>query len=651
MRIKGIICGLAIAVIAGGCASQFHSSRQIPALNEVQGLSDPDFNGGLTNPEMQLAQRLADQVSAELPGDLGVCNPRRDPDTPPPTYGAVEHANPEDLAKQVSAPLAPLAQVILHGSPEQRAVVAHSVELMGKRAGGLEFFLYVEYKQGLNPWIEGALHAINCEESWWNGGLEAMVPKLKLPPPNASGSCNTARVYWVLDAMADDRRHWPREFLISAYNSAANTCEDDKRNSVLSVPDEVLLKFRPLLDSPNPDSQALSDALFVLAHMDTSTKVTALDALRWTDSTDRDTALWADQIVLAAAIPQSVEVIRKMVSQGYGLPRDEPLIAGLAKYSDQMIPILAQDLQSPYFDTRAGAANGLGAMHSPKAIPYLVGAISDNDWPTTQAAVAALAQFVTTHPEVRKKLEDIQRTYWSGRVRRVAEIALATGRGFTGDPFDKCFYDDNGAHSVDEMNQDHNDLSKVRCIHYGPQQIDHRQKHCKDGTLHAGTYAMQSRQTIKINWQLPGDQPMPRGTAADIAYACKHGGIVQVAPVKDGWIAGCAGFEWGGGLIFIPADTSIPVEAIASNYGVRLIVGTGGRIFVNGIDGDSFEGISILNELKRNAYGKWEIGESVVLPTIPSGYAIVGNSIAFVDDYTASLYDPDKGLSLLVCED
>jgi hypothetical protein len=597
-------------------------------LDQVRVLVDPGFDGGLTVREMALARSLADHYATQAPGDFGVCG-EPDPDKPDNDYKALEHATPESVAAQMPAPFTALAQLMAHGSPAQKAVISESVILMGKRAGVLEFLMYVEYRDDHSLWEGEALHGLNCGRFYPDRVIAGTVPVGKEPLINGQ-QCDGPQAVWVLDRLGETSRQWPKGFFLDAWDEVTTKCGYDDLGGKLEIPEPALVALRPLLDGQPAEPGRLSDALFILARLRANAKPVAADVVRYVDSGDREVAFNSTQIIIHAAIPEVVEVVRRRV-QHASLPLDAADMDTLAPYWDQLIPILGEALQSPHLDVRTEAAVDLGATHSRKAMPFLLTAISADDWETSQQAAAALAQFAATSPEVRSKLEQVAKTYWSGRVRWVAKEALE-GRAVTDDPFDRC----NPAPG-----------SKApSCIRIGPYSPDHRQPHCRDGTLHSGRYKTAAGKVVQIDWTYWQNSPvrqLPRGKFEDMSMGCRHSPTLQLLHVGNGYLAGCTGFEWMGGLIFIPDDATKPIQNLEQGS-TQILVQAGGRIYVWGLDGP-------LEQATQTPDGEWHFKELADLPGQPDGYAVLGDSIAFVDGHTASLYDPDTGLSLLSCRD
>jgi hypothetical protein len=617
------------------------------ALNRLQSLRDPDFNGGLNAQEMALADSLAKETTATIPGDFGVCV-KRPWDAPGPDYSGLKDADPEALAKQVPPPLAPFAQLLLHGSPEQQAVVAHSIKLMGKRAGGLESLLYVDYMRGLNPWKEEALHALNCSDPWMRVGIEAMAPEAKRPAKGKQESCDAIGAAWVLDRVMDSTRTWPDDYFKAAWTHETEDCRYTGIGRDLDLSQEEVLGLKSFLDDPASDPQRVVLVIELVSDLGVQANPLAPEALRFVDSSDRDLAYAARSIVLTSAIPEAVDIFRhSALEHDDSDPWWQEYVPGLGRYADQLIPILTTLLKRVEFGNKAEVAIALGQLHSPKIIQPLLGVFSNNDWVSTQAAVAALAQFTPDHPEVRRALEEVAKTYWSGRVREAARIALKTGKGFTGDPFGRC--DNATVIGASEPPDDGKKGLTCLWINYGGS-IDHHQKTCRDGTFHSGMYLTADRRRIRIQWRSPVRQELPRGKIDDLSTWCRSVGDVEILKTKGGALVGCSGLESSGGLGFLPDDSSLPLQRIGY-IDTRTLSEIDGHIYATASDPFWFEDAGAMLELTQQPDGKWHVEPLAALPSPPTAVAKVGKALALSDQENAILYDPEKGISLLTCED
>lgn len=636
-----------ILLLLGGtaCTLQKPVQKSVSAVVQLQGLSDAAYDGGLTPAEMMLSQSLAAETDAGLPGTSKPCGP------PNPMAGQLigsinEQPDPDLLAKELPPPLQLLAHTIIHGSPVQRAVALDAASRIGTKASKLAPVIEAVSNNRMDAWDAQALDALTCE-TWGNGDLDPMVPEGMRPPAGKDPSCDAGRAAWLLDRIVDRSRTWPPQFFPSAWE-AVTDCRPEGP-AALAIPEDKILALRARIDDPGADPKLLTAIFEILVDMGPRAKPMAQDSLRFVDSGDEHLARAAQDVVLVSAVPEAVGILKRWIDSGYFNWAWRDYLPGLAPYADQVIPVLAPALQSPAFTDRAAAAKGMGEMHSPAAIPYLIGAISDRDWMTSQAAVAALAQFAATSPQVQRELQDVAKSYWSVRVRKVADVALKTGIGIEDDPFDKCHY------PAGEPPEDKAALQALLSkpsgcfeFNYGGS-MDHGQRLCRDGTVHSGVY-MAGRKKLEVHWQENKRQELPRGAIGDLSHWCAQIGSVEKLKVQGGWLLGCSGFESSGSLGFMPDDPAKPIEEIAS-VAVRSLLEVDGRIYVAGSEPFGFGDAGGLFLAHQSPDGRWLLEPVAALPSPPTASVVIGKSIAYSDSENAVLFEPVQGISALQCRD
>jgi hypothetical protein len=606
--------------------------RESDAMQQLHTLSDPGFNGGLNQQEVALSQRLAQTIGAGLPEAGPPCCKPLDP---PPE-------NEDEVANQNIGVMTPalqeLAETIQHGSMPQQAVALHAVTLMGKRAEGAHAAIT---GPSLSAWEAEALHSITCDN--YGAELAQTIPAAKLPPGGTEAQCTAARGEWVLDTLADQSRYWPKDFLRDIWWDTQHSCEEIDGGQVEPLPVEITperqTRLTTMLADEQADPEARTALIHVLSDIGPPAAGMAKTVLPMAYRQDGELSRAARQYIFSLGIPESVDMLH------YGLDHGDLVywergkeIVRLRPYAHVAIPVFAQMLRNPRFSARTDAAESLGELDTPEAIPALVGAISSLDWPTTAAAIESLAPYAASHMEVRAALEQVSRSYWSGLIRDEAKQALQTGHAELG-----CAYRTNNGEPND---------SQLGCIELmGAYTNDHKMPKCKDGKLHSGRYRTQAGKALPIEWREPVRQVPPRGTPQQISSWCQMVGTVEVLPVKGGWLSGCMGFESSGGLKFLPEDVGkkpvrIPVGAVS------ILTQTPGHIYAAGPGlfemGAEAGG---LDEMVEDGEGTWNAYPVAALPSSPTGVAVLGKSIAFKDTLNAVLYDPDEGISALACED
>ena len=607
-------------------------------LQQLHALSDPGFNGGLNQQEMALSQSLAQIIGRDLP-EVGL--PCRKPNDPPPD----DQDGQDEVAGQGIGAKTPalleLADIIQHGSMPQQAVALHAIALMGMRARAVRASFPDD--AFASAWGAEALHALTC--GYYGEDLAKTMPSDKLPPDGVNPHCSEARGEWVLDTLADRSRYWPKRFLEGIWFDTQQSCQgwgQDAKPIPVQITPERQARLNAMLADGNADLEARKSLLYILSEIGPPAVGMAQTAMPLAHGQDEELSRAARQYIFSLGIPESVEMLRYSVehndwvswTRGVEIPRLRP-------FAHEAVPVFANILQDPRtsFISRTDAAESLGELQSPEAIPALLAAISSRDWPTTSAAIESLAPYASTYPEVQMALKEVSRSYWSGLIRDEATTALKKGHVELG-----CGYRTDGSGPANP--------DQVGCIELiGVYTNDHKMPKCKDGKLHSGRYRTSAGKTLQIQWREPVRQLPPHGPIEAISSWCQMVGTVEALPVKNGWLVGCMGFEASGALKFLSQDTSKKPARI--DFGAtRILVQASEHIYAAGPGlfemGAEAGG---LDEVIKDSTGVWKAHSIAALPSSPSAVAVFGKAIAFKDALNAVLYDPDEGILALTCED
>ncbi len=602
-------------------------------LHALQGLSDPQFDGGIRVADAALAARLAAEVQRDLGGPAAPCGQYN------PLSGEIagnlnKQADPHTLIAQLPDPLQALTQIALDGTPVQRAVSLKAIADVGTAARSVAAVLGSR-QDTPSAWEAEALYATSCQR-WVDGGIEKLVPAAYQPPKAKAPGCDSGVAVWLFDRAADRSRTWPGQFFETVWDSVNEDCGRSGNPAAVSVSAERIAGLKPVLLDPATDHRVLESLLLVLADQGAAAAPIAPDLIPLTSSPDEAVAWQAQRVIVSSGIPQAVPIFRHwLVDEQVFNWAWSDYIKGLAPYRDQLIPILTAELAAPVFSDRTAAAKGLGELQSPAAIPALLSAVSDDDWQTTQEAINGLAPYAGSHPEVHQALAGIAAHYWSPRIQLVAKTALDSGHGIDGDPFGRC------AAKPDKG---------LGCIEIGIAAIDHHLPKCRDGKLESGKYRTADRRVLDIQWSELHRTPPPRGTIKDLSSWCGTVGSTTYLPVEGGWLAGCSGFEFEGALGFIPKDAGKPFQLIY-RMGVKALVQLSDRIYVIGEEPLNMGDAGALDEVRRDADGNWKVQEVAALPSDLDTYSVIGGSFVANDGNGAVLFDPDKGISALTCQD
>lgn len=603
-------------------------------LGSLKQLSDLQFDGGIRIADAVLAS----QIAADIQQQLG-------PSGPPcgqynPLMGVMagnlnRQADPHTLLSSLPIPLKAITQIALDGTPVQRAVALRAITDLGTSARQIAAVLGSRQDEP-SAWEAEALYATSCQK-WADGGIDKLVPSAYRPPQAKDQGCDSVTASWLFDIAADKTRIWPGQFFETVWNGVAQDCGRWGNPASVTVSSDRIARLKPVLLDPATDPRIAENLLLILADLGPQTASIAPDLLPLAQSANDAVAWQAQRVIISAGVPQAVPILRQWLLNEHVFNwawSDQ--IKGLAPYRDQLVPILAEELNDPTFSNRTAAAKGLGELQTPDVIPALLKAISNNDWQTTQEAINSLAPYAATHAEVRQVLENIAATYWSPRIQAVAHTALQTGHGVDGDPFSKC---------------DVKSATGSGCVEYiGMAPTDHHLPKCKNGKLHSGKYRTSDGRSLNVIWNAPKNIPIPRGEIKDVSGSCERYAAIAVLPVDGGWLVGCSGFEFEGMLDFVPKEAGAPFKPIY-HMGVKMLVQLGNHIYVGGEEPLEFGDAGALDEVWKDTDGTWKIRAIAALPADLNAYSVIGTALAIGDENNAILFDTSNGISALTCQD
>jgi hypothetical protein len=169
---------------------------------------------------------------------------------------------------------------------------------------------------------------------------------------------------------------------------------------------------------------------------------------------------------------------------------------------------------------------------------------------------------------------------------------------------------------------------------------------CEVGGPPNGRYRLPDQSSIRVRWNRPRRERIPRITAAQVSSWCEERGTTTKLRIADGWLVGCDGFEREGALVFVPRRGR-PSVTLVAHLGVTVLAEVDDRIYVAGSQPFEFGDAGALLEISRDASGRWIQKAVAALPSVPDGHAVIGDRIAFRDRRNAVMFDPRGDLAPL----
>ena len=614
-------CATVLLALAASTANAVQPS----SLARLQHYHDPAYIGGLDHAGVTLAAELARDLGASIAATSTPC------DAPDPRAGQRLRGggNGEgDHFAQVPPGLRDLALLARDGTPEQRAVALFAIGLVGNGARAAAPFI----ESLRDPWSRTALSRVTCEQ-WTAGALARLVPPAAMPASHRENGCDAAVTTWLWRQSLDVQRTWPDDVLVSQWGELVQGCASPtipadelailrRRLDDTSVSLSRKAQWMEMLPPVGPRAASLADVLTLYAH-----------------APDARVAFAAQRALVATGTEAGARVFVEWLDHGVSALAWRGT-RQLAPHSRIVLPALERALDGADFGNRAAAAEAIGAFGDPAGVSILVRhALRSIDWPTAQAAVNALAGFAATDADAKAALREVASGYWSGRVREVARLALATGRGLEGDPFGCAQTPEQAqAREADARVGDKTGMSCIR-ICYGCT-LDHRLAECGTEHRRRGTYAIADGRRMDIRWNMPKRQPLPRVSVEALSSWCASMGSTSTLRVgDDGWLVGCDGFENDGALAFVPAKGEARVVPIGE-MGVVALLEWNHRYFAAGSSPLAFGDAGALYELVRRDASNWEAKAVAALPSVPTGAAGTPAGLAFADERGAVLFDP-----------
>lgn len=624
-RIACLCLALCAQVVMAG-DEQEAGAGSLPELAAIAAYSDDAYIGGIDSRGVALARALSERLRRVLPGQDEPC------DAPDLFAGELVQSGDDAKVAEMPAPLADVQVAIERGSDEQRAVLMLAMSWTGTKARPLSggFGRRRNYR---DPWEVVALEEVICDQLS-GGELDALLPKPSFQEvsPVDVDAPREPRFEWLLAHALDVDRVWPHTLI----GGTEDYFRVDRDAGIILDP-TVARRITAMLASPVPDPKYKTAWLHLLSRRAQRLEL-LVDDLQELAVAGDDALAWAAQRVLVASDTEAgARQFALWMSKDVLHPAwpDTPTLA--QRFPDVLIPALRRTLQSPIWSNRAAAVEVLGDTGTARATPIVVSAVRSVDWPSAMAAAGALTRLQQHDPAARAQLEDLAATYWSGRVRAAARIGLASGKPAGRDPFACEGPSESSVAIPAEANQDDDLACQISICGGCP--VEHKQTICggPDGPSD-GRYRVDGHVLGRVRWVRPRRAEIPRITIAEVSPWCETVGSTTTLRVEGGWLAGCTGFEQGGGMVFVPNNgPASPVEV--GHIGVVAIARVGQRIVAAGSMPFDFRDAGALVEVIRGADGTWSTRPLAALPSVPDGHAVLGDRIAFRDRRNAVLYD------------
>ncbi len=639
MRNRGLILMAMLGVVTfdGARAASPESQAAVAAIAAYR---DADFIGGLKIDALDLARQTADAIGAEL-GPARECAA----DAALPSLAEARAARTGESENiLLPNPLRPLTDLLDNGTPVQRAIVARAIGLIGPRADATRVWLAGGHGRR-DAWSAQALQRVMCDAPAAAAG--PLVDAQHMPAAGRDYLCDVPRANWLLTTVIGDERRWPAPSIEAMWGGLVMHCAGGQV-PLLDTP-AVIARFERALGDERYDREDRLTQLRLLRDLGRSGAPLLEQVQRYTqvdDATLRDAAQRA--LIATGTVEGANEFARRVRSNDYAPEAWQRDAAPVLHRLDQILPALAERAIDARGEYRRAAVEVLGDTQSARAVPALRAALSANDWPSTQAAVNALAGLVDRSDEARDALASVARDYWSPRIRDMAARAIGGGDG-------RVSFVSDCARSRSGLTRA-NSASFAQSLEQGEDcsrpcqdcETRHGLAMCSDGTLSSGTYRTADGREVQIEWRDATRRSFPRVARDAVSPWCGDKTRADVQDVDDGWLMGCTGEGMSGGLAYVPSHGEAKAKAIAT-VDVSLVQAIGKRVYVAGRNAYEFAQAGALYEALRDASGEWSLKPLVALPAPPDAVAVLDQAIAFADERNAVLIDPRGEMSVLTC--
>jgi hypothetical protein len=570
---KGIIF---ISMLLGlvGCARHYQEDLGdlIQSLTE---LDDSRYTGGLDTQHMILADKITEQVMAELPE-------QRCPETAfknGQKVGNDEWLNrPKDLILGNDS-LVALINNIKSNNHVSRDISLYVLSRLGPSAKTvlpwLEYF--IQYGSQYGFWQYDALEKISCE-NW-------ITPDYVFPV-NLKHVPLVDRLDLVFNDMFINNKHFPegvKEAFIAEYLVKMN-----QLNEKLSH----LVKF--LIDSTesNEQSRVLLKTISYVEFDHQSVDLTPF--IQLLDNPDEEIVDEAEFIIFKNQHPKGIEIIESQLSVGnYGYAD------ALCFYDEVDVDLVTLLLQltgeANSFSERQVLVSALGCSGSTEGITWLVQQLKDPNWEYLIHVIKSLKSIAPEHVQVKAALDELYSTTWSKVIKDfIADRNPYETPECLADEYYGCpFYE--GPLSIQ--------------LFPGP--IDHGMNTCSEDAW----FSYDEMSWFKVAWQGADHSQVPSHFPVSLLSEFYEHTLLKV---DGGWLFG-SDHHHSGGLLYYWDESARDGYHLKPWAVVFKLLNHNGRILGLGSSHEVRVSGQVL-EIKQDNNGRWFHEHVLTLPSVPNSY-------------------------------
>ena len=586
-----------------GCAT---SQGNIPQLyQELLSLESPNYTGGLSRRNRQLAEDIREKFSETYP--------QISCEDPNPNSGTLVAVNddleedPFDDESVTNLPpsIRPLVDAFNHQSQEVRDTAAYTMGLFGPSGHQFVPFLRKRFAEKYDDdpikgdWHSDAYGKIECLKIA-SASFQQVIPDHLLPDDPVWSNYLKQAAILMAELYLDPDIEYPLGMMGDAYG----------RFAIADQAGPAVPLFLKILESKDLSLQKKYEVVRAISFLkpeEIEITRSALAALASIE--DLDTKYYITEALLKLSDPHAVELLIDRMAGQYSHWAWEDSICEFGVKAiaaeTRLLEILVAESEWP--TTRRAAAHALGCIKSEKSILDLIDLLQFPDWETQETISIALGQIGLNNELVSNALSDLAQNHWSKRVREAADTAQRKlGENSPSDP-------DNNEATQPEITE--TDGLETITIKFGPTPVDHGLSWCND----QGQYSIDGVDWFYISWIYPGLQPVPSQLSTTDFWDY---GTRQFFAVDDGWLFGSDLGHYDGKFQHISTKGVLKELDEESHADILAFVELKDQIFAFGYqvlaggDGGS------LFEVFRDDDGSWNSKRVAALPSPPFEYSI-----------------------------
>jgi len=600
------------------------SAAEVDFASELSKLDDSGFIGALSPSDVVLAERIATDLSSELGEHKASCD-KSEPGTGV-IIGNMEKSAElplEVLLAKVDPTLRPLVQLAGHGKRRTAAIML-ALSKIGPRANSTLPLLERLRDQG-QPWATTAIESISCQK-YSAVALDEFSKSLKIDYGMDFNNCLPEYLPKIFELGLNQEMIWPEGTIEGTFIDSSTNCVSVHSAPKLST--STLKKIQDLLDNPAIPSNRKTEILRIIEEVwPKSANAISGSLMAQSKSPDENLQFVAERLLVSLGTEESAAIFNSWLGQNYSTWIWPDYVEYMHGQKATIVPNLVKQLDSPWWDQRMAAANAITELGAESSANELINAIRPDDWALTEAIVNALGSIASNNAQAKDALSNISKNYWSPKIQlRARELLIPRSK------------------TVESKIDDQ--IKEIE--HVGFSHVDHGLQTCKISETKLWGFPDGTKR--KLDWKIANREQLPRGEFKDVSSWCGRIGDFTVLEQKEGWLAGCMGYEMDGGLAWLPKIKSKPIEII-DRLTVTSIFEFKGEVYLSGYN--FFRGAgSDAGQLFRlkNDGGKWKLEPAMLLPALTDAVAITEEYMIFDDAHSTVAVDGAYNIYPLTCE-